>query len=1762
MKKITLFFLTLSFALFSWQSNAQLTEDFEAGMTNLTNATGNTVDFVIETTIIHGGAQSVKNVTTNSNTNVLAQTAVMDLSTVNNPILDFWHIAKTEGGWDKCYVEISTDGGLTYTALPAISYLGASANYTANAYFHEDSYGDWGTTDVPADNAWWKKESFNLSAYKVANVKIRFRSTSDTSASRDGWYIDDVVVMDSTSCIEPNAQTVANITIDSADLGWNDNAGATLWDVEVVMQGATASGTPTDTGVTNPFTKTGLTSNTAYDFYVRANCGGGPVSNWRGPFTFTTLQNLPDCPTLDLPADLAVDVISNAVFSWVAATTGGTATGYHFFLGDSAATMTDIGTLTGTTATITGLNLGQTYFWSISPENTGGITDCSATVYSFTVISEPAAPTGVTCTTGSGGVIFMEEMDAQGSWTGNIGTGNDLWNFGASTISTGTGPTAPHSGSAFMYFESSGVNTNTASAVSPAFDLTSMGAEEAELSFYLHAFGAGIGTFEVGVSTSATGPFTNLLTWTGPIQAAQTDPFIHVGLDVSAYLGGELYIEFKQTGANSFTGDVAIDLLEITSCVSCGAPLNLVADNIVSDSADISWTDGAGCTTNKTVTVTPAITGSPFTVACGTETLTLTGLTSTTDYTVEITNDCAGNPSASVSFTTTCPVYTPFYLEDFTTYVPTCWEEATSGDLTAGPSNFGSGNWNAEEFAHGSGTGLGAVNVNLYAANTSDWIISPEFDLSVGGYELLFDTALTGYNNTNAAVMGSDDEVQLVYTEDGTTWNNLMTWNTSNQPATAGETITIALASTGTNVKFAFWASDGTINDPEDYDFHFDNFKVRTVPTCLEPSDLVISGETAVGADIAWTDNNTPTVTNYEYVAQPLSTGVPTGAGTPTTSNPTTITGLNSSTQYEVYIRADCGTGDFSEWEKVNFTTLCGAFGDFTENFDTTAVNSLPLCWSSVVTSTSAAARVGVRNNLANSEPNSMELYNGDDTSANLLLITPQLTDLPNDTHRIRFMASGGTDYGLLVGTMTDPTDATTFAPMAGVLITAGFNQYTVNFTTSTTNQYVAMRHAAGTTFETIKIDDFVWEPIPTIAPVCAVNVVADNVDSVCGNFGMTVTWDAAANADGYKLTVGTTAGGTDVLNMEDVNNVLTYQVTTMHNTQYFYTLTPYNAAGDAVGCTEANFTTAADGCYCDSTPTSNDADGVSNVQLLTTDYASPGDVTYEDHTAGTVVDFPQGLTNNVQITFTTGYTYDTHIWVDLNDDLVFDDATELLYSGESLAPNPTTLDASFLMPATATLGNHRMRIGTADSGQATANSCYSGSYGVTLDFTINVIVATCVPAIATTTVVPDCANSQYSIDVDVTTVGDATEITDGTTTWAISGTGIINVGPFTGGSSVSLSITHTDVTCDFSMGTFTYVCSPANDDCVDADTLTVNTDATCTNVTAGTIAGATDSGVSDNGTGTPNDDVWYTFVATDAVHKVSMLNVAGTYTDLAHEVLSGDCTTLVSVNVSDPDTSTVTGLTVGDTYYVRVFGWSSTAGRDTTFDVCVTTLPPPPANDDCANAIVLVGENSIPDAASATQTAGTIEQATDSSVAAGSCNGTPNDDVWYSFVATEANYNITIFDDFDGVVDLFSGACGTLTHMACQDFGTNPEIAATGLTVGDTYYVRVYNYSGTASATPTFGIAVWRPENALSVSSNAIEGFSYYPNPVSNELTMTAKENITSVSIFNMMGQEVRNIKPSALETKVDMSNLSTGTYFVRAQVGEAVGTFKVIKK
>lgn len=121
------------------------------------------------------------------------------------------------------------------------------------------------------------------------------------------------------------------------------------------------------------------------------------------------------------------------------------------------------------------------------------------------------------------------------------------------------------------------------------------------------------------------------------------------------------------------------------------------------------------------------------------------------------------------------------------------------------------------------------------------------------------------------------------------------------------------------------------------------------------------------------------------------------------------------------------------------------------------------------------------------------------------------------------------------------------------------------------------------------------------------------------------------------------------------------------------------------------------------------------------------------------------------------------------------------------------------------------------------------------------------------------------------------------------------------------------------------------------------------------------------------------------------------------------------------------------------------------------------PANNDPAGAIVLA-VNSTPCVALC-GTYYSSANATLSSVAV--CNGNADDDVWFSFTATNPATTIKVLSSggYDAVVQLLSNS---LTNITCQNAtgsGSTETISTTNLVVGTSYYVRVYS-AGVGSGT------------------------------------------------------------------------------------------------
>ena len=814
---------------------------------------------------------------------------------------------------------------------------------------------------------------------------------------------------------------------------------------------------------------------------------------------------------------------------------------------------------------------------------------------------------------------------------------------------------------------------------------------------------------EVLVSSTGTTNWTVLSTFNASNVPSNTGSVNIIDLD--AYSGQTVrfayrVVEGTTNGSSDF--EFSVDNFQIRLTPSCVEPLGLVSASITSTGASISWDATSPVpsvgyeyfvsTTNTLPTSAGTATTNTFAV--------LTGLAPATTYYIFVRANCgtgALSPwSTSITFTTACASVTSF-VQNFDAVTlpgfPICWGKLGTGGSAYIDSFNASSTPNVLYMASWSTTDLAVVKMQ------------PVSNLGTGTHRL------------KLKIRGSWSTGGII--EFG--------YLTNPMDATTFVPLTTMTASSLTYENMSFSPPVGTYSDYPAFrhtgapsnSLLIDDVVWEAIPSCVEPTALVYANITSSGVDVSWTAPATSPANGYEYVVSTSAT-LPTTSGTAVTNTFVSVSGLTPQTAYYIFVRAICSTSDASPWVgPVSFLTACVPVTSlpWIENFDAVTTPAFPPCWSE------ENGDYTTSDSTFDNTAYSGTKYLRDAWSAtNEFMWSPgfQLTAGTSYDFSSWIQGDGGSgwvvDYFVnssQVSTGATQLGATYNVPGTGTLSIQPYTKITRTFVPTTSGVYYFAFRVNQPSFSPnyVAFDDVELKVTPNVIPTCATGLQA-TPNTTCGNFTNQLSWAPVTDATGYYVTIGTTSGGTEIANAVSVsaNN---YSFSGTINTQYFWKVVPYSGAGPATGCAEQTFTTVATGCYCASVPTSVDGNGISGVTLGTTPFTNTS-ISYTNNTA-TAVAVEPGTNTNVQLTFVTGYTYDINIWIDFNNDFDFNDAGELVKTGIACTSTiPNTVDASFLMPLTAPTGPHRMRIGTADSGQATPAPCYSGAWGVTVDFTVD----------------------------------------------------------------------------------------------------------------------------------------------------------------------------------------------------------------------------------------------------------------------------------------------------------------------------------------------------------------------------------------------------------------------------------------------------------
>ncbi|MFY1046993.1 T9SS type A sorting domain-containing protein [Chryseobacterium sp. GP-SGM7] len=519
----------------------------------------------------------------------------------------------------------------------------------------------------------------------------------------------------------------------------------------------------------------------------------------------------------------ATNITANGVtLNWAASSSSQAATyGVYYSTSSTAPTSTTapvLNNIAGITTPVGSLQANTTYYYWVRT-NCGGAT--AQSVWSF----------AGTFKTACGPMTSLSEnFDSYAATT----TLPDCWvrNFVNGTMSISS--TTPASGTRNLYQTNTATQTPS-TVVLPEFSNINAGTHWLKLKARVSA---ATGTLNVGYVTNPTDPSTFVLLQALSItnvNYTSTNPEYTVIVPATVPANARLAVRNTADGKGYYWDDVVWE-----AAPSCFPPTAVSTSAVTANNVTVSWTAPTSApangyeyyysTTNTAPVGTTTISGSS---AAGSVSTVVPGLNAATTYYLWIRSSCGATNKSTWSyvgsFTTLCAAIVPSYTNDFSTIPGNCWtNNQTGGTPATGPT----GTTTSPLWVSGGFLNVGSANsmrINLYDINRTGWLKTAAFNLSAGGYRVKFDYGVTAYNATGASAMGSDDNVQFLVSNDGgTTWTSLQTWNAANTPSNTSTVYSYDLVGyNNANTIFAFYGTDGTVNDTQDYDFHIDNFTVE-----------------------------------------------------------------------------------------------------------------------------------------------------------------------------------------------------------------------------------------------------------------------------------------------------------------------------------------------------------------------------------------------------------------------------------------------------------------------------------------------------------------------------------------------------------------------------------------------------------------------------------------------------------------------------------------------------------------------------------------------------------------------------------------------------------------------------------------------------------------------------------------------------------------------------------------------------------------------
>ncbi|MBO7490892.1 MAG: fibronectin type III domain-containing protein [Bacteroidales bacterium] len=1003
-------------------------------------------------------------------------------------------------------------------------------------------------TDPTDRNTFVTLQTITTSSTTYANYEIPFnqytgtgkyialRASQPTSGYNYG-YVDDVRVELIPACPRPINVTSSAVTTNSITLGWTEVGSATSWVITYGPTGFTP-GTPaamTETVYDIPYTITGLSASTSYDFYVQADCGGGEYSNMSNVYTIATecdqITMLPYMENFDNMGS------GSAIYPncWLRHNNYSTSTNYPYVSTSYHASGN---------ASLYFYSSSSTYNYAVLPPIDVTIYPINTLQVSFQMRSTSSATTSsiqVGVMTDSSNVnTFVPVQTVHNSTTGLFepfevpltsytGTGRFIALKLVNTSSTYS-----------IYMDDLMVDIAPLCDKPTNVTASNITASSADINWMP---GGNETSWEIVVVPSG------MSVTSGTPETVSSHPYTLDNLtDNTAY---DVYVHADCGTGVDFSSWSQVCSFSTTAL--CNPPTDVEVSQIAGTSALLTWTESVFGATGYTIAYTETGQNNWISQSVTGNNYMLTGLTPETPYTVTITSECTEGtaPVITRNFSTGClfggdnivgngtstsyniPLNT-YYNYSYTQQLYLANEINNSGDI------------HSIGFQYIYSTAQTKNNQSIYLAETdltslSTWVPADSLTLVYSGS--------VNYNNsgpdnwvtinltTPFTYSGTRNLVVVVKNDHGSysTSNN----NTFNTHSASNKTLQYY----NDDDAFSFTSPDAASSYSYRNNIKFGMDCDNTV-TCIAPN-VYVSEVTGTSMTLNWAPGSYESSWELE-TSTDNATWNPEGT---ITTAPYTLSNLNPNTLYYVRMRSVCGGGDYSSWVALSQRTACSAIATlpYMENFDTytgatttsVAVNNLPNCWNYLNAGTSSSYSgypiIYNSSSYAASGSNAMRFYTYITTGTydDQIAILPEIdvNTLPINTLQLTFDARDNTTsypFNLEIGVMTDPTDKNTFMLVSTITTSSTtYANYEIPLSQyNGTGAYIALKAPQPTSnYNYGYVDNVKLELIPSCpkpTQVHATNVSTNSVELGWVENGSATSWEIEYGPAGFTLGNGT----------------------------------------------------------------------------------------------------------------------------------------------------------------------------------------------------------------------------------------------------------------------------------------------------------------------------------------------------------------------------------------------------------------------------------------------------------------------------------------------------------------------------------------------------------------------------------------------------------------------------------------------------------------